>query len=113
METHNGVDWLDRVVADCPIFDKVPIRIKDRLLDSPARNLEVLGVNRRIRKRWKNEGVVIHLYAGKNEGYDLTRALKEAGGTLRDCWRSTSFETKVMTCPKTMPCMQHCFALLC
>ena len=79
-ETHNDVDWLDRVVADCPIFDKVPIRIKDRLVDSPARNLEVLGANRRIRKRWKNEGVVIHLYAGKNEGYDLTRALKEAGG---------------------------------
>ena len=24
--------------------------------------------------------MVIHLYAGKNEGYDLTRALKEAGG---------------------------------
>ena len=79
-ETHNDVDWLDRVVADCPIFDKVPIRIKDRLVDTPARNLEVLGANRRIRKRWKNEGVVIHLYAGKNEGYDLTRALKEAGG---------------------------------
>ena len=79
-ETHNDVDWLDRVVADCPIFDKVPIRIKDRLVDSPARNLEVLGVNRRIRKRWRNEGVVVHLYAGKNEGYDLTRALKEAGG---------------------------------
>ena len=31
-ETHNDVDWLDRVVADCPIFDKVPIRIKDRLV---------------------------------------------------------------------------------
>ena len=28
-ETHNDVDWLDRVVADCPIFDKAPIRIKD------------------------------------------------------------------------------------
>lgn len=71
---------MDKVVADCPIFDKIPIRIKDRLADTPARDLDILGVNRRIRKRWKNEGVVIHLYAGKREGYDLTRALKEAGG---------------------------------
>lgn len=68
------------MVDECPIFNKVPIRIKDRLADTPARDLDILGVNRRIRKRWKNEGVVIHLYAGKREGYDLTRALKEAGG---------------------------------
>ena len=58
----------------------LPRRIRDRLADTPARDLEILGVNRRIRRRWKNEGVVIHLYAGKKEGYDLTRALKEAGG---------------------------------
>ena len=104
---------MDRVVADCPIFDKVPIRIKDRLADSPARNLEVLGANRRIRKRWKNEGAVIHLYAGKHEGYDLTRALKEAGGDTTRLLEVDILRDKVMTCPKTMQCMRHCFALLC
>ena len=31
---------MDRVAADCPIFDKVLIRIKDRLADTPARNLD-------------------------------------------------------------------------
>ena len=79
-ESQTDVDWMERVVDECPIFDKIPQRIRDRLADTPSRDLEILGVNRRIRRRWKNEGVVIHLYAGKKEGYDLTRALKEAGG---------------------------------
>jgi len=42
--------------------------------------LSKLGVNRRIRKRWQREGVIVHPYAGPDEGYTLGRALKESGG---------------------------------
>ena len=58
----------------------MPQRIRDKLVDTPARDLSGLQVNRRIRRRWEREGVTVHLYAGPKEGYYLQRAVKETGG---------------------------------
>lgn len=73
-------NWLDQVVRDFPVFQNLPQRIRDKLVDTPARDLSGLQVNRRIRRRWEREGVTVHLYAGPKEGYYLQRAVKEMGG---------------------------------
>ena len=73
-------NWLDQVVRDFPVFQNMPQRIRDKLVDTPARDLSGLQVNRRIRRRWEREGVTLHLYAGPKEGYYLQRAVKEMGG---------------------------------
>lgn len=111
-ESQTDVNWLGRVVQECPIFDKVPDRVRDRLADTPARDLDLLGVNRRIRKRWKNEGAVVHLYAGKKEGYDLTvNSAKHVIMTriAEDCYawldqrgdRRTELQDSQRTCHRT------------
>ena len=69
------MDWLEKLVATHPTLAQLPERVKAKL-----ENLNLLGVNRRIRKRWMREGVILHLYAGPDEGYTLKRAVKEAGG---------------------------------
>ena len=73
-------NWLDQVVRDFPVFQNMPQRIRDKLVDTPARDLSGLQVNCRIRRRWEREGVTVHLYAGPKEGYYLQRAVKEMGG---------------------------------
>ena len=73
-------NWLDQVVRDFPVFQNMPQRIRDKLVDTPARDLSGLQVNRRIRRRWEREGVTVYLYAGPKEGYYLQRAVKETGG---------------------------------
>ena len=60
----------------------MPGRIQDKLVDTPKQDLKGLGVNNRIRRRWQREGVTIHLYTGKKEGYYLQRAVEEMGGDL-------------------------------
>lgn len=40
-------------------------------------------MNRRMRKRIEKEGVILHLYAGPNEGFTLKEAMKSMGGDTR------------------------------
>ena len=71
--------FLDRIITDHPAFETVPMYLKDKVVDLPATTWEGLGLNRRLRKRIKNQGCIIHLYAG-DEGFTLTKAMKECGG---------------------------------
>ena len=72
--------FLDRIIMDHPAFENVPMYLKDKIVDLPATSWDGLGRNRRIRKRLRNQDCIIHLYAGKDEGFTLTKAMKECGG---------------------------------
>ena len=72
--------WLDRLVREHPVFERLPDDVKDKLLETPDHNLDKLGLNRRLRRRLKARGAILHLYARADEGYTLLRAMKEVGG---------------------------------
>lgn len=39
-ESQKEVNWLDQLAGECPIFDKLPDRIRDPLPDTPAPDVE-------------------------------------------------------------------------
>lgn len=75
-------EWIARIAEEHPAFRGLPQKIRDALKEEPCGFLKPFA-NRRRRKLWKREGVVLHLYAGENEGYTLARALKEVGADHR------------------------------
>ena len=60
-------------------FNGVPGEVMEKVVVAPAKDLSGLPLNR-SRRRKLQEGFVVHLYAGVEEGYTLSRALKEVGG---------------------------------
>ena len=60
-------------------FNGVPGEVMEKVVIAPAKDLSGLPLNR-PRRRKLQEGFVVHLYAGEEEGYTLSRALKEVGG---------------------------------
>ena len=76
------VDFIKNVVDSHPAFRDLPWDVKKALVDMPASDVRDLG-NRRMRKVWKREGVMVHAFAGPNEGYTLRRAFHEVGGDKR------------------------------
>ena len=74
--------WLEKIVEEHPALQDLPLHIKKALKVEPCEYLKSLG-NRRKRRLWKREGVVLHLYSGEKDGYTLSRALKEVGGDPR------------------------------
>ena len=85
-------DWLEDLVEVHPVLRTLPREVKQALKVSPAVNLRGLPkTNRRKRKKILREGAMIHLYGGEDEGYTLSRALKEVGAD-----RSTLVEVDVL-----------------
>lgn len=81
--SHTGEkDWIASVAHEHPVFQRLPERLKQCLIEDPADDILPLG-NRRQRKFWRKNGVMIHAFSGKNEGYTLGRAYKEIGGDPR------------------------------
>ena len=76
------VDFIKNVVDSHPAFKGLPSDVKKALIEMPASDVRDLG-NRRMRKVWRREGVMVHAFAGPNEGYTLRRALHEVGGDKR------------------------------
>ena len=74
-------EWLQGLVQAHPALRDLPEVVKQRLVVSPDLDLRrIPGCNRRKRRTLEREGFVVHLYAGPDEGYTLSRALKEVGG---------------------------------
>lgn len=80
--TEREKEWLKRLIDVHPVFRNVPDYLKDQLYEDPAEMIHECG-NRRRRKLWKKEGVVLHMYAGSPEGFGLGRAVHQAGGDHR------------------------------
>ena len=52
---------MEKLLETHPISKNVPEDVKKKLVDVPAADLRKLGINRRMRKRWQREGVIVHL----------------------------------------------------
>ena len=85
LSKRDEVDFIKKVVETRPVFDDVPGAIKEKLMVNPAEDWKPLGLNRSRRRRLeKKGGAIVHLFAGPEEGFDLSRAYKEQGGDPRD-----------------------------
>eukprot|EP00435_Cladocopium_sp_Y103_P065438 s603_g27.t1 len=73
------LQWLTRLVKEHPVFKDVPEEIKERLIEEPAMDATAVG-NKKMRKKWRTEGLTVHLFSGSKDGYPLKRAFKEVGG---------------------------------
>ena len=60
-------EWIHRIAEEHPAFQGLPQRIKDALKEDPSESLIPLA-NRRKRKFWRSNGVVIHAFAGEKDG---------------------------------------------
>ena len=72
------VQWMEKVIDERPVLSCLPCHIRDNLVATPG-GLKDLPVNRHRRKRLKETGYVLHLYAGPHEGYRLETAFQEVG----------------------------------
>ena len=75
-----GAEWMAELVEKHPVLASIPSLVKDNLVEVPAEDLSLLKANRRTRRRWIEQGVTVHLYAGPEEGLTLKRAYLEKGG---------------------------------
>ena len=74
--------WMKRVVDDHPAFQGVPQHLKEKMVVSPQSS--AIAGNRKLRKLWKREGgVILYLYSGKSEGFNMKRAAKDLGFDVR------------------------------
>lgn len=74
-------EWLRDLVKSHPVLKRLPGKIQEELVRTPAHRLgEIPGVNKSMKKRWSKHGVTLHLYSGKDEGFTLKRAVREQGG---------------------------------
>ena len=69
--------WLQELVRHHPVLQRLPEKIKNELAVTPG-EWNDLPFNRFRRKEFR-KGCVVHLYAGKDEGYTLEKALKARG----------------------------------
>ena len=82
VNAHTELQWIQRIVNEHPVFANLPNDLKQSLVEIPATDLKSLA-NRRIRKFWKREGVLVHAFSGEDSGYTLRRAFHEVGGDKR------------------------------
>eukprot|EP00435_Cladocopium_sp_Y103_P057763 s1049_g20.t1 len=76
--------WLRKLVEVYPVFKDLPQNVKRELVVMPSKDLTALpGMNRRRRRKIQKEGATIHLFAGEDEGYTLSQAVKGAGGDFQ------------------------------
>ena len=86
--------WLKRLAEEHPIFAQLPEGVRKALVEEPAENVVPLA-NRRTRKIWKRNGVMVHAFSGSKEGYTLSRAFKEVGGDQRMLYEFDKLHQKV------------------
>ena len=76
------MEFIQKVVDQHPAFKGLPEEVRKALVEKPTEDLKELG-NRRHRKLWKREGMVVHMFSGSTDGYTLKRAFHEVGGDKR------------------------------
>ena len=90
------LEWLHRILQEHPAFRNIPEDLRNKILEPPAEDVAVCG-NRRQRRKWAKEGLILHLYAGEDEGYTFKRAFHEVGGDKNlvlevDCLRDPKWD---------------------
>ena len=74
--------WIQRIVHEHPVFAGLPNNIQEALVETPSMDLKSLA-NRRLRKLWARQGVLVHAFSGEDAGYTLKRSFHEVGGDKR------------------------------
>ena len=75
--------WLVDLVNSHPVLRKLPRHIRSCLAVCPGEWNQLPG-NKRLRKRWKRDGLVVHLYAGGDHGFTLGKGIQQLGGNHED-----------------------------
>ena len=78
-EFEGEMKWMKELVEKHPVLASLPEEIKKELVVMPSEGCR-LPANRRKRKRMKRDGFIVHLYAGPEEGFTLSRAWQQIGG---------------------------------
>ncbi len=73
------ITWMKELVASHPVLRTLPEAVKSRLVVTPGEWRSLPG-NKRLRKKWRRDGLVAHWFAGKEEGFTLKRAVQQQGG---------------------------------
>ena len=71
--------WLRELVNRHPVLQKLPKKVQDELIEQPGTWSQLPG-NKRQRKSWRDQGFLLHLYAGPDEGFTLGQAWRQQGG---------------------------------
>ena len=78
----DGLDGLEKWTRDLvtvhPVLKTLPEEVRTRLAVAPG-DWSRLPSNGRMRKRWQRDGLVVHLFAGPDQGFTLERAVKQYG----------------------------------
>eukprot|EP00438_Fugacium_kawagutii_P029791 Skav227164 [mRNA] locus=scaffold502:278286:285743:- [translate_table: standard] len=79
MQFEGENQWLKKLVETHEMLKSLPKDVKDELA-VPIGMWSHLPGNKRQRKYWKRHGLIVHMYAGPDEGFTLQRAWKQQGG---------------------------------
>ena len=76
---HKEFEWMKELIEVHPVLKELPRKVKEELAEIPG-DWSRLPANKRHRRRWKKEGVILHLYAGEDQGFTFGKAWKQSGG---------------------------------
>ena len=71
--------WLERLIKEHPVLSSLPSWIQEGL-KCEVGEWNHLPCNKRMRKRMKRDGYLLHLFAGPDQGFTLHRAWHQVGG---------------------------------
>ena len=75
--------WLCNLVKSHPVLSRLPEHIRQKLTGTVGRWSD-LRANKRQRKRFEKQGMVVHLFAGPDEGNDLEEGHARTRRTRRE-----------------------------
>ena len=67
---HREEAWMRDLIKTHPVLSKLPDHVQQALVVPPG-DWADLPSNQRLRRLWKQEGLVAHLYAGADSGFTL------------------------------------------
>eukprot|EP00438_Fugacium_kawagutii_P026560 Skav206294 [mRNA] locus=scaffold3268:30491:38245:+ [translate_table: standard] len=82
MQFEGEYNWMIKLINTHPVLKDLPEHVRTSLQVAPGEWTDLPG-NKRMRKKWRREGLMVHLYAGKSEGFTLERAFQQQGGDTR------------------------------
>ena len=75
----NGWEIWSKDVKSHPALRTLPAEIQNRLVVDQGL-WSTLPLNKRLRKKAQRDGLIVHLFAGEEEGFTLKRAFQQQGG---------------------------------
>ena len=79
-EKDEMVGWMKDLLLAHPVLRRLPEHIQRRLVVEPNGWGAIPG-NSRSRKRLRRTGITLHLYAGPEKGFTLSRAMRQVAGS--------------------------------